>query len=502
MPYPKLHPDSLPPEGAEFAAARATQQAPLKVLQIGEGNFLRGFFDWMIHVARKQGVYHGSVAVTQPRPSGAHKLRELADQGGLYTLIVRGLQNGERIEQHEIISVFSDFIDPYEEWNRFLGLAAVPSLEVVVSNTTEAGLVYQRDSHDGSACPTTFPARLTRLLYQRFVHFSGAKDKGLVCLPCELVERNGDKLRELVLQHSADWGLSTAFGEWVREDNLFVNSLVDRIVTGFPTSETEQWAERLGYRDTLLNTAEPYYLWAIEGDDRVERVLPFRAAGLNVHFVDSLTSYQLQKVRILNGAHTLMAPMGVWRDLPYVRDVIQDGVLSLHIQRAIHQEIIPTLPLAVADIRRYADTVWERFGNPFIQHRLQDILLNSISKFRVRLLPSVLEHVHQTGLAPALITQSWAELIRVYQVRRLVVGAEVAYVSTTRRGTALTVRDDVAVLEAFHDVWRAFREHQISLLELVEHTLGNATLWGRDLRDVDHLVEEIHAHLQGLEGVH
>lgn len=499
MSYPVLNPNLLPANGPELALFEAMQQSPVKVLQIGEGNFLRGFFDWMIHEARKRDLYHGSIAVTQPRQSGAGKLRELQNQGGLYTLIVRGLEAGANVERSEIISVFSQMINPYQEWEPFLVLAANPDLEVVVSNTTEAGLAYERIEFDETSCPSSFPARLTHFLYRRFRHFGGSPDKGLVCLPCELVEGNGGLLRQFVIRHSQDWGLPDAFIDWIAQHNRFLNSLVDRIVSGFPSTEADQWQARLGYDDTLLNTAEPYYLWVIQADETLDRILPFQSARLNVRFVDDLTPFQLRKVRILNDAHTLMSPMGLLRGLAHVRDAIRDEMLSSYIQNAIHDEIIPTLELNLEETNEYAAAVWERFSNPFIQHRLLDISMNSISKFRVRLLPTLLDYVQHHGELPARITQSWAELIRLYKVHPSEYTDE--YLGITWKAKEIVLRDNADVLKLFHQMWSAYDRRDLSLQELLDELLTIPLLWGQDLSRVDNLRNQLHSHLEGMKGI-
>lgn len=472
------------------------RESPVTALQIGEGNFLRGFFDWMVHESRKQGLYDGSVAVTQPRPSGADKLRQLQDQGGLFTLIVRGLEEGQSVEHSDVVCVFSQVVDPYEQWVQFLAIAEAPMLQVVVSNTTEAGLTYQAMAFDTTVCPTSFPARLTLFLYHRFCHFDGNPDKGLICLPCELVDGNGDRLREYVHKYSEDWCLPDSFKAWLRDNNQFLNSLVDRIVTGFPTQEADVWSHKLGYQDTLLNTAEPYHLWAIQADEELAKVLPFREAGLNVHFVKDLAPYQIRKVRILNGLHTMMAPLGLLRGLQHVRQVVEDPGLGPFLEHVVSNEIIPGLPLDTDEMRTYAKTVWDRFCNPFIDHRLSDIAMNSVSKFRVRVLPSLFTCLEQTGELPHGILQSWAALLRLYKVDK----SDAGYEATTWAGDKLLLRDDVTLLEAFCQGWSAFERKEIALIDLVWTLLANAELWGRDLTVVDELAERLCEHLNGALG--
>ncbi|WP_188881655.1 tagaturonate reductase [Alicyclobacillus cellulosilyticus] len=497
MAYPRLQRDVVL-RASSGCGVHLAGNGPVRVLQIGEGRFLRGFFDWMIHACRKQGLFDGSIAVTQPRPGGAEVLRALQAQDGLYTLVVRGLEDGTPVERSEVIAVFSTILNPFEQWAEFLALAEDPHLQFVVSNTTEAGLVYEPVPVPETACPASFPARLTWFLYRRFRHFQGAADKGLICLPCELVEGNGDRLREYVVRHSADWGLPDAFVCWLKQHNRFLNSLVDRIVTACPSAEAEAWRRRLGYEDDFLTVAEPYYLWVIQGDEAVERVLPFRAAGLNVHVVADLTPYQLRKVRILNGAHTLMAPVGILSGLTHVREVMADAELAAHVRSAIDDEVIPTLPLDQAETKQYAATVWERFANPFLEHRLLDIAMNSISKFRVRVLPSLRAYVERKGALPPRIVRSFAALIRLYKVRRAEDGAA-GYAGITWRGTPYVLRDDPEVLARFHQAWCAFERREIALRDMVRSLLAQPELWGEDLGGVEGLVDALCRELQDME---
>lgn len=457
-----------------------TKQAKVTVLQIGEGNFLRGFFDFMLHECRKQGLYEGSIAVTQPRPGGKPKIDALASQDGLYTLVIRGLENGECVERTEIISVFSSVFDPYSKWGGFLALAENADLEVVVSNTTEAGLVYRPEELLEGQPVQSFPGKLTQLLYHRFKYFKGDPKRGLVCLPCELLERNGDELRSCILRYSDDWGYSEAFKHWVVAHNRFLNSLVDRIVTGYPDeAQAEAWFSEWGYTDPMLSTAEPYHLWAIEAEPELEKLLPLRKAGLNVHWVEDLKPFQLRKVRILNGAHTLMTPLGLLYDIEQVREAMEHPVLGPLVRAVVETEIIPTLPIAMAELQAYAGDVYERFLNPFIRHRLTDIAMNSLSKFKVRLLPSLLHYANGDGTVPTGLAQGFAGLLRYYKVKRTEAGFE----GKTLSGAAYTVRDDAGMLETIAAVWFEAEENRWPQEQTIVRLLGLESVWGRDLAD-------------------
>lgn len=467
---------------------------PVKVLQIGEGNFLRGFFDWMIYECNRQGLFQGSVAVSQPRPGGARKLEQLREQDGIYGLLTRGLQNGRKIEEELWIPVFSEMIDPYAEWGHFLCVAELDSLEIIVSNTTEAGLVYQLSDWNPSEAPMSFPAKLTMLLYRRYERYEGSPDKGLLILPCELLERNGDILRSIVLRHAEDWGLSPAFLSWVEECNLFLNSLVDRIVTGYP-EEAERYFDKWGYEDRMLNTAEPYYFWAIEGDPSLESRLPLQSAGLQVSWVPDLTPYQVRKVRILNGTHTLMASIGLLHGFTEVKEIAESMEWGEDIRSAMLQEIVPLVPLPPEEVTAYAETVWERFRNPFLRHKLQDIAMNSISKFKVRLLPSLKEYASSHNTPPSLMTRGLASLIRLYHAKQV----EGQWFGTRLDGERMLLRDDPDSLMTFYQAWQKVEDGEWSIRQLVASILGDQALWGEDLNRIPNLHEAVSRYIEEME---
>lgn len=467
---------------------------PVKVLQIGEGNFLRGFFDWMIYECNRQGLFQGSVAVSQPRPGGRPKLEQLREQEGIYGLLTRGLQDGRKVEKEQWIPVFSKIVDPYAEWENFLRIAELDSLDIIVSNTTEAGLDYQRSEWNPDEPVLSYPGKLTMLLYRRYKHYEGSPDRGLMILPCELLERNGDILRSIVLRHAQDWGLSPAFQSWVAEHNLFLNSLVDRIVTGYP-EEAERYFNKWGHQDRLLNTAEPYYFWAIEGDPSLESRLPLRSAGLQVSWVSDLTPYQVRKVRILNGTHTLMASIGLLHGLNEVKEMTESPEWGDRIRNAMLEEIVPGVPLPPEEVAAYAATVWERFGNPFIRHRLQDIAMNSMSKFRVRVLPSLKEYIKMHNEMPSTITLGLASLIRLYHIGT----KEGQWYGTRLDGERLPLRDDPDNLMTLQQAWQKVDGGEWTIRQLVASILGNQRIWGEDLNRIPALHETISSYIEEME---
>ncbi|MCC3373937.1 tagaturonate reductase [Cohnella sp. REN36] len=487
--HPTLTMATLSPE--DRALAEAARREPVAVLQIGEGNFLRGFADWMIHVCRKQGLFAGGVAVTQPRPAGAPKIAALAAQDGLYTLVTRGLEDGVPVERAEIVSVFAQTLDPYADWAAFEALAVSPSLRFVISNTTEAGLVYREEPAPTGAPIASFPGKIAHLLHLRYRAFGGAADKGLILLPCELLERNGDALRDAVLKHASDWGLDEGFRRWILAHNRFLNSLVDRIVTGHPgEAQAEAWFDEWGYADAMVDTAEPYHLWAIEAEPELDRELPFARAGLNVHWVDDLTPFQQRKVRILNGAHTLMTPIGLLYGISHVRELMADPAWGTFVREAVREEIVPALPYPADEMTDYAETVFERFANPHIRHRLADIAMNSLSKFKTRLLPTLAYYAAAGEPLPERVVLGFAALLRLYRVER----DGDAFVADTLVGTRFEVRDDARLLGRVAAHWAAAGAAGEPLADTVRRLLADAELWGEDLSAWPALAERVVGH--------
>ena len=386
---------------------------PERVVQFGEGNFLRSFVDWMIDAMNGRGLFGGSVVVVQPIERGTVDV--LSEQDCLYTLILRGLQGGKVVEQRQVITAISRGIDPYRDWNAYLAAAEQPDLRFAVSNTTEAGIAYVDEPRPTHGCPASFPAKVTAFLHRRFGRFRGGASKGLVFLPCELIDRNGEQLRSCVLRHAAAWDLGAEFTHWVAERNRFLNTLVDRIVPGYPHEEVSALTEQLGYEDRLLTTGEIFHVWVIEGDAALAEELPLTQAGLNVIWTSDLQPFRTRKVRILNGAHTMMALAAYLADLDTVRQCVEDPVLGGYVRRGAFDEILPLLPLPAEETRAFAEDVMERLANPFIKHNLISIALNSVSKYRVRVLPSLLEYRAANHRLPSALTFSLAALLAFYR---------------------------------------------------------------------------------------
>lgn len=376
------------------------------VLQFGEGGFLRGFVDYFFHKLNEKGLYDGKIVVVQPIEKGL--IDVLNEQNGVYNLFLRGIENGEVINEHTEIHSISRAVNPYVDYNAYLELAHNPDLRVIISNTTEAGIEYLGTEKLDDAPPKSFPAKLTAFLYERF----RAGLNGFILLPCELIDNNADSLKKCVLQYADLWSLGEDFINWIENKNSFCNTLVDRICTGYPADEVEELTKIIGYKDRMIDTAEIFHLWVIQGN--FENELPFNKAGFNIVWTDDVKPYKKRKVRILNGGHTSMVLSARLYGLETVGECLRDETVSAFLNQCIFNEIIPTLGSTDTDIA-FSKAVLERFSNPFIKHKLLSIALNSVSKFKVRVLPSLLAYREQFGVNPKGLTFSLAALIAFYK---------------------------------------------------------------------------------------
>ncbi len=376
-----------------------------KIIQFGEGGFLRGFVDWIVQLTNEASDFDAGVVVVQPIENGMCDLLE--NQNCVYTHVMRGLKNGESAVDIKKIEVISRCVQPYKDFDSYLSLAENPDFRFIVSNTTESGIAYCGEDKPQNAPDVTFPAKVTLLLKKRF----DLGLKGFIFLPCELIDKNGETLKKYVLSYAELWGFGSDFKEWVENENIFCNTLVDRIVTGYPRDEKFD----LGYEDNMLNTSELFHLWVIEGPECITEEFPFDKAGLNIIVTDNLERYRTRKVRILNGAHTSMIPYAMLEGIETVGDCMKDENMSNFVKRCVYDEIIPTLDLPEKELLSYADDVFERFCNPFIKHFCASISLNSVSKFKVRVLPSILEYIKRTGKMPHNLIKSFAKLIEFYK---------------------------------------------------------------------------------------
>ena len=373
-----------------------------RVIQFGEGGFLRGFVDWMIQKIDDKTDFNTSVVVVQPIENGMCDM--LTAQNCVYTHVIRGAEGVEKT----LVDVISRCVKPYDNFEEYLALADIPEMRFVVSNTTESGIVFSAEDKMTDTPPKSFPAKLTLLLKRRFEKGLG----GFIFLPCELIDRNGDNLKKCILKYADLWDLGEGFKSWIESENVFTNTLVDRINTGYPKGEDME----LGYEDNMVNTSEYFHLWVIETDFDLEAEIPFSAADLNVIVTpDKLEMYRTRKVRILNGAHTSLVPYALLSGLDTVKSCIDDPTMNAHLKKCVFEEIIPTLDLPREELEQYAADVLTRFSNPYIKHYLSSIALNSVSKFKVRVLPSILEYRKRFGKTPKTLVFSFAKLIDFYR---------------------------------------------------------------------------------------
>lgn len=462
---------------------------PERIIQIGEGNFLRGFVDWAVHRANGRGEFKGRVVVVAPRPSGKRNIDALNDQDGLYTVWLRGLQDGITVDAHEVVTSVSRALDPYDDWEAFLECAQVRSIDIVVSNTTEAGLVYQPEPFDLSCPITSFPGKLTAYLYRRYQFFKGDTSSGMTIVPCELIEDNGDVLRTIVLRHAKAWGLPEAFRTWVSMNNRFCNTLVDRIVTGRPSNdELLRLEEQIGCTDGLVTVGEPFMLWAIEGDNAVKTKLPFSGPSVNVRVVPSVAPYRLIKVRILNGAHTSMSSIAQLAGIKTVGDAVRDELLGPFVSKIIDEEIVPVLlsdGVPESDLRVFAANTLERFQNPFIRHEVKNLSLNGLSKICVRLLPTIRDYAKVHHRAPLLMSLALSAHLILYRDAKDANGV-------------WQIQDDKTHMDALFSVW--VEKQDMPVIDVVRDLLAIQDVWGDNLNMIPGLTETVARGVEAIDG--
>ena len=452
--------------------------SPIKVVQFGEGNFLRAFVDYAFQKLNQEANFDAGIAVVQPIERGLVNM--LNGQDGLYTLFLKGIQKGKEIQHKELITNIVKGVDPYCNFTEYLNLAKEEALQFIISNTTEAGIAYVDTDTMEMQPPNSFPAKFTVLLYERFKHFKGDPGKGLTIIPCELINHNSDTLKEIILKYSDDWNLGEDFKNWLTTHSSFHNTLVDRIVPGYPKDEIEEYNAQLSYKDNLIVAAETFLLWVIEGDEALKEKLPFHKTDLDVKIVNDMQPYRTRKVRILNGAHTAMVPFSLLYGNTTVKQTVDNHFTGQFVNNAIFNEINHTLPMAKEELDSFAEEVLDRFRNPFIIHNLSSIALNSISKFKVRVLPSLLEYIDIHKKIPTNLTFSFAALIRFYK--------------GTWKGENLPVNDSDEIVEAFAKIWESN-----NYLEIANKTLGNKSYWGEDLTQVKNLSEAVALALEEIE---
>ncbi len=466
---------------------------PERVLQIGEGNFLRCFVGWMIDILNDNNGLDAGIVVA--RPIDTETPPSLNMQDGLYTTLLRGYDRQGRLrDEKRIITAVTREVSIYREYDNFLALATNPRLRFIVSNTTEAGIAYNEVDRFEDSPPITFPAKLTRFLYERFVACEGSDEAGFILLPCELIDNNGEELKKIVLQYADLWGLSAAFRTWVEQANTFCSTLVDRIVTGYPKDEAEQLAQELGYIDRFMVVSEYFHLFVIQAPQETAAELKIAGSGLNIEIVDDLKPYKKRKVAILNGCHTALVPIAHLCGIELVRDAVAQPQLAKFLTRLLNTEIIPGLEMPASSLQDYADSVIDRFRNPFIRHRLLDISLNSMTKFKTRLLPQLLVYYRNNGQVPPLITFSLAALICFYRGEC--------------NGSKYPLQDDLFFLNLYRELWGRFETGlptQDEATEIARRILDLESHWGTSLLSLDGLLENVADNIfrichRGMEG--
>ena len=442
---------------------------PVKVIQFGEGNFLRAFVEWQIQQMNKNGLFGGSVAIVQPLERGMVEL--LDQQNDNYTVVLEGLLDGKKVQSDEIITVVDRTVNPYTNFDDYLRLADIPTAQFIFSNTTEAGIAYDPACKFADTPAASYPGKLTQLLYRRFKN----KLPGFQIIPCELIEHNGDNLKRIVLQYAELWELGNSFVHWLNESNDFYSTLVDRIVPGFPRNNKEEVFARIGYEDNLLVKAEAFLLFVIEGDKKLTQLLPLKEAGLNVIVTDNMQPYRERKVRLLNGPHTTMTPLALLAGIDTVGDVMKDPDFSQFINDEMYDEISPMIDLPKEELAMYAEAIKERFNNPFVRHELTSIALNSISKCEYRLIPGLVQNIERTGKLPqriVLAISAWLMIYGPYQ-------------------SPVEAQDTPEVMSALEELKQAD--------DYVTAVLTHSDFWGTDLTQYPELVTQVKRDIAAIE---
>ena len=447
---------------------------PVKIMQFGEGNFLRAFVDWILQNLNDAGVINAGVAVVMPMG----RVADLAKQDGLYTLCLEGIDKGEKIQDKKIIDVLKDFINPFEQYDKFLNYAKSEDLEIIISNTTEAGIALDKNDTDFTKCPVSFPGKLLALLKARYDHFNGDMSKGLAIIPCELIDHNGDELKRCLVELAKINNMDEKFITWMTTACHYTSTLVDRIVPGYPRDNAAQICEETGYQDNNIVKGEIFHLWVLQKEPFVQEKLPADKSGLNVIFADDITPYKQRKVKILNGSHTAMVPVAYLSGIDTVRESVEDADVGQFVAELINDEIKPTINLPQDQMDAFANSVVERFKNPFIRHELMSIALNSTTKFKTRLLPTYNDYRAKFGKSPKHILFSFASLVVFYR---------------GKRGDAdIALADDPKYIEFWKELWQ-----MNDYSAMAKKALGAEDLWEQSL-DVDDNAQLVAGYIESI----
>lgn len=467
-------------------------EAPERVIQFGEGNFLRAFVDWMIQEMNDKTAFNGSVVIVQPRER--NHIETLRAQDCLYHVNLLGLKGNEQVNTCQRISSVSRALNPYTQYDAFMALAEQPEIRFVISNTTEAGIAFDNTCKLSDTPPASYPAKLTQLLYRRYSCFNGDTKKGLIILPCELIFANGHHLKDCINQYIDLWhdDLDDAegFRKWIACCCPICTTLVDRIVNGYPHNDEQQLWQRIGYKDAAMVQGEIFHLWVIEHDknisiEQLDEEWPARKAGLNVVLTDNEVPYHLRKTTLLNGPHTVLSPVAFLSGINIVRDACNDELVGKFIHQVMFNELLPTLELPQDELTRFAEDVLQRFKNPYIDHQVTSIMLNSFPKFKTRDLPALKRYTELKGELPKAIVLGLAAITTYYKG------------GTREDGTAITPNDDPAILELLQQLWASADCHTIA-----EGVLGAQDLIWKEqgnLNDIPGLTDLLASYLQQIQ---
>lgn len=465
--------------------ATQTQTYPTRILQFGEGNFLRAFTDWIVNKMNKEIGFNTGIDVVQPLAGGmVHMLNE---QDGLYHVYLKGIKNGQPVKEYSLIDCINQGINPYTEFAKYEQSYLNPDLRFVFSNTTEAGIAMDETDSLDMQPQKSFPGKVAALLYNRFKAFDGAADKGLIFFACELIDRNGDMLKKYVLQHAQNWNLGDEFVAWVNNSCAFCSTLVDRIVPGFPKDEIKDIQKELGFEDNLVVVGEYFHLWVIEAPEWVQKEFPAEKAGLDVKFVKDMTRFREQKVLVLNGCHTGSYAVSYLSGLETVREAFENLEVGSFMKDLVYDEVLPILDGSEKELESFAHKILERFRNPYIRHQWQSIALNAMSKWETRNLPTLLNYYESHQMLPQKIVFSLAAMI--------------AYFKGEANGEEYKVQDDQWIVDFYKQAWAECDGRPISIQKLVEKVLSLEKVWKRNLNEVPNLTISVTCYLFLIEQV-
>ena len=453
---------------------------PERIIQFGEGNFLRAFVDWIVWNMDQKTDFNSSVVVVQPIDKGMVDM--LNAQDDLYHVNLQGLDKGEALNSLTMIDVISRGLNPYTRHDEFMKLAEQPEMRFVISNTTEAGIAFDPSCKLDDAPASSYPGKLTQLLYHRFKTFGGDPTKGWIIFPCELIFLNGHKLKETIYQYIELWNLGDAFKQSSEQSCGVYATLVDRIVPGFPRKDIAAIKEHLQYDDNLVVQAEIFHLWVIEAPQEVAREFPADKAGLNVLFVPSEEPYHERKVTLLNGPHTVLSPVAYLSGVDIVRDACQHPIVGKYIHKVMFEELMETLNLPKPELEQFAADVLERFNNPFVDHQVTSIMLNSFPKFQTRDLPGLKTYLQRKGELPKGLVLGLAAIITYYK------GGE------RFDGAPIVPNDAQDIMDLLKDLWATGDTRQVA-----EGVLGATSIWGEDLNLIPGLTDAVQANLDSIQ---